>query len=120
MVPSRPTAGPPPLVSVEIRQARFEDWAPTMGVRPCRSGPFMNIDHWPGGRGASLWAEKLVRAVAPVDENAGTDLVATSWKMAATRPMKNMRRVNRPPVSFRNLLYLSAKDGLSQCRGTFH
>src|SRR6266542_3485368 len=55
MVPSRPTAGPPPLVSVEIRQATVEDWAPTMGVLPRRSGPFMNIDHWPLGRAA--WVE---------------------------------------------------------------
>jgi len=81
------------LVSVEIRQARFEDWAPTMVVLPRRCGPFMNMDHWPVGRGVSLF-EALVRAVGPVEENAGTDDDGTNWTRAANRAMKSKRRLN--------------------------
>jgi len=54
------------LVSVDIRQARFEDWALTMVVLPRRCGPFMNMDHWPLGGGASI-LEALGRAVGPVE-----------------------------------------------------
>src|SRR6266511_568929 len=99
MVPSEPMAGPPPLVWVVNRHSWFEDWAPTIRVRPRRIGPFWSIDHCPPGRDAPVCEERVPRAVGWAEGSALPEEVDTNCTTTANRAMTTVRRLNGPPFS---------------------